>query len=80
MNMSGMKTFIRLPAVIAATGLSRTTIYEGIKAGTFPAAIPIGPRAVAWDSGAIAIWQQECLIRRIPAKLPELNQSSGESR
>lgn len=68
MNMSEMKVFIRLPAVIAATGLSRTTIYEGIKAGTFPAPIPIGPRAVAWDAGAIAEWQVKCIsgAKKIP--------------
>ena len=63
MNMSEMKIFIRLPAVMAATGLSRTTIYEGIKAGTFPAQIQIGPRAVAWDAGAIAAWQAERLLQ-----------------
>jgi len=61
MNMNEMKTFIRLPAVIAATGLSKSTIYEKSKAGTFPAPIPIGPSAVAWDSGAIAAWQAVCL-------------------
>jgi prophage regulatory protein len=61
MNMAEMKVFIRLPAVIAATGLSRTTIYEKVKAGTFPAPIPIGPRAVAWDAGAIAAWQTACI-------------------
>lgn len=61
MNMAEMKTFIRLPAVIAATGLSRSTIYEKIKAGTFPEPIQIGPRAVAWDAGAIAAWQAACI-------------------
>ncbi|OEZ90692.1 helix-turn-helix transcriptional regulator [Duganella phyllosphaerae] len=59
MNMNEMKTFIRLPAVMAAVGLRRTAIYQAIKAGTFPAAIRIGPQAVAWDSGAIAQWQAE---------------------
>lgn len=61
MNMSEMKTFIRLPAVMAATGLGKTSIYERIKAGTFPAPIQIGPRAVAWDAGAIAAWQASCM-------------------
>lgn len=59
MNMSEMKVFIRLPAVIAAVGLKRTAIYQAIKAGTFPAPIRIGPQAVAWDSGAIAKWQAD---------------------
>lgn len=63
MNMTEMKTFIRLPAVMAATGLGKTTIYERIKAGTFPPPIQIGPRAVAWDAGAIAAWQTECVAK-----------------
>lgn len=49
MNMNEMKIFIRMPAVVAATGLARSTIYQTIKAGSFPAPIQIGPRAVAWD-------------------------------
>ncbi|WP_229260801.1 helix-turn-helix transcriptional regulator [Duganella levis] len=57
MNMNEMKTFIRLPAVLAATGLSRSTVLRAVKAGTFPAPIHIGPHAVAWDSGAVAQWQ-----------------------
>lgn len=57
MNMNEMKTFIRMPAVIAATGQSRSTILRGVKAGTFPAPIRIGPNAVAWDSGEVLKWQ-----------------------
>ena len=55
--MNEMKVFIRMPAVIAATGLSRSTILRAVKAGTFPQPIHIGPHAVAWDSGAVAQWQ-----------------------
>lgn len=57
MNMNEMKVFVRMPAVIAATWLSRSTILRAVKAGTFPAQIDIGPHAVAWDSGAVAQWQ-----------------------
>ena len=50
--------FMRLPAVMAATGMSRTTIYLRIKAGTFPKPIQIGARAVAWDEAEVAEWQK----------------------
>ena len=30
------------------TGLSRTTVYRLMRAGTFPEPIKIGPRAVRW--------------------------------
>jgi len=51
------KQFLRLPAVISTVGIGRTTIYDRIKAGTFPAPVQLGPRAVAWDAAAIAKWQ-----------------------
>lgn len=55
--MNQPKRFLRLPAVMDAVGLARATIYKRIKAGTFPAPVQLGPRAVAWDQAAIADWQ-----------------------
>ncbi len=51
-------TILRLPAVKAATGLARTTIYERIRAGTFPKPIPIGERAVGWSASEVGRWVQ----------------------
>lgn len=56
--MSSTMTFLRLPAVMEATGMSRTTIYDWIKAGTFPKPVQLGTRSVAWDQAEIAAWQQ----------------------
>ena len=56
--MEQPKRFLRLPAVIEAVGLGKTAIYGRIKAGTFPEPVQLGPRAVAWDAGAIAEWQR----------------------
>jgi predicted DNA-binding transcriptional regulator AlpA len=39
-------TVLRLPDVIAKTGLSRTTIYNRISLNEFPKPIKLGPRAV----------------------------------
>jgi prophage regulatory protein len=47
-----------MPDVIKLVGIKRTVIYERIKAGTFPAPIQIGARAVAWDEEDLARWQQ----------------------
>ena len=41
--MSTIRKFLRLSAVIEATGWSRTTIWRKVKAGLFPAPIPIAP-------------------------------------
>ena len=51
--MEKAKRFIRLPEVISRTGYRRTSIYEKIAEGTFPAPIKLGPRAVAWVSEEI---------------------------
>jgi prophage regulatory protein len=45
----------------AATGeqlvqLSRSTIYAAVKAGTFPAPVRIGARAVAWRVSEVEQW------------------------
>lgn len=55
--MNQPKRFLRLPAVMEAVGLARATIYKRVKAGTFPAPVQLGPRAVAWDQADIADWQ-----------------------
>ncbi len=61
--MNEPRKFMRLVQVIEATGRSRTSIYDAVKAGTFPPPIPIGARAVAWDAEAIANWQQGCISK-----------------
>lgn len=50
--------FLKLTAVMGKTGKSRSSIYQAIKDGEFPAPVRIGPRAVAWTSTAIAEWQE----------------------
>lgn len=49
---------LRLPAVIARTGLSRSTIYKCISEDTFPRPIKIGVRSVAWVESEIRLWQE----------------------
>jgi len=41
-------TLLRLPAVIARVGLSRSSIYRAEADGTFPQRIKIGKHATAW--------------------------------
>jgi len=40
----------RLPAVIADTGLSRSTIYLYVSQGLWPHPVRLGARAVGWPS------------------------------
>jgi prophage regulatory protein len=51
-----MHSILRLPAVKSRCGLSRSTIYERIRAGEFPAPINLGGRAVGWPEAEIDAW------------------------
>lgn len=51
--------FLRLPAVKARTGLSRSTIYLRITQGTFPKPVSLGARAVGWIEAEIDAWLAE---------------------
>ncbi|MEJ1385336.1 MAG: AlpA family transcriptional regulator [Candidatus Sedimenticola sp. (ex Thyasira tokunagai)] len=51
---------LRLPAVMARTGLSRSTIYLRIADGSFPAPISLGgKRAVGWVDSEIQDWLEK---------------------
>jgi len=49
-------TILRLPAVKASTGLSRSTIYLRIAQGTFPKPVSLGARAVGWIEAEVQQW------------------------
>lgn len=67
-----LRSFLRLKQVKAVTGMSRSWIYEAIRRGEFPAPIPLGARAVAWDSASIADWQAARIARKSDAEIREL--------
>jgi prophage regulatory protein len=53
-NMANI--ILRLPAVKARTGLSRSTIYLRISAGSFPKPVSLGGRAVGWIEAEVNDW------------------------
>jgi prophage regulatory protein len=62
-------TILRLPAVKASTGLSRSTIYLRMAEGTFPKPVSLGGRAVGWLEAEVQEWVQRRIdaSRRAPA-------------
>lgn len=52
-------TILRLPAVKARTGLSRSTIYLRMSKNEFPAPISLGGRAVGWLENDVDAWLTE---------------------
>jgi prophage regulatory protein len=47
---------IRLPELLRRVPLSRSTIYQMVSKGEFPAPCKIGPRAVAWSEELLDAW------------------------
>ncbi|MGM0584944.1 MAG: helix-turn-helix transcriptional regulator [Pseudomonadota bacterium] len=50
---------LRRPAVLQATGLSTSTIYELMAAGDFPKPIRLSKRAVGWPESAVMEWLEQ---------------------
>ena len=49
-----ISTILRLPAVKAETGYSRSTIYLRISQGLWPRPVSLGPRSVGWPASEVA--------------------------
>jgi prophage regulatory protein len=47
-------TILRLPAIKAETGLSRSTIYLRISQGLWPKPVSLGARAIGWPAYEVA--------------------------
>jgi prophage regulatory protein len=62
---------LRLPAVKAKTGLSRSTIYARVAQGTFPAALILGPNTVGWLEADVEAWieKQIAASRRLQGRV-----------
>jgi prophage regulatory protein len=69
-------TILRLPAVIAGSGLSRSTIYLRISQGVFTHPVNLGGRAVGWPAHEVTALnaariagKQEAEIRSLVAQM-----------
>ena len=58
-NKQGQARFLRLPEVLARTGLSRSTIYVRLDQGRFPRPVSPGGRAVGWIEVEVDEWIRE---------------------
>lgn len=47
---------LRLPEVLARTGLARASIYRFIAANKFPPPVKLGERASAWPEHEVTAW------------------------
>lgn len=52
-----MPRLLRLPAVLQATGLARSTIYRMVAEHTFPSPVRLSKRAVGWRHEDVRQWE-----------------------
>lgn len=68
MRVEAEDTILRADEVMFRVGLSKPTIYERMKRGTFPGSIPLGgegrSRGVGWRKSEIDLWIAEQAGRR----------------
>lgn len=65
-------TILRLPAVLADTGLSRSTIYMRIAQGVFTHPVSLGARAVGWPSHEVTAINAARIAGKSEAQIREL--------
>ena len=53
---------LRLPAVKARTGLSRSTLYLRMSFGLFPKPVNLGGRAVGWLEAEVDAWLESQIV------------------
>jgi prophage regulatory protein len=55
-TLEAMPRLLRLPAVLQATGLARSTVYRMMAEHTFPAPVKLAKRAVGWRHDDVRQW------------------------
>jgi prophage regulatory protein len=55
----GEPQLLQLRDVKHRVGLSTTSIYERVRAGTFPKPIHFGARSVRWDARKVRAWIEQ---------------------
>lgn len=81
-----LHTLLRLPAVKAQSGYSRSTIYLRMSQGLWTKPVSLGARAVAWPAGDVAALNAARIagksdeqLRALVLKLEAARQSVGSA-
>jgi prophage regulatory protein len=66
-----MDTILRIPDVVARTGLSRVSIWRKVREGKFPPPLELSSNAIGWPESEIAQWQASRPRRTYGAPTPK---------
>lgn len=67
-----MERILRLPAVLAHCGFSRSSVYARIARGLWPAPVRLGQRAVGWPESEIEAIITACIAGKSDAEVRSL--------
>ncbi|MEG3145676.1 AlpA family phage regulatory protein [Sphingomonas sp. RT2P30] len=56
---------LRLKTVLDRTGLSRSTLYRKMEAGTFPDRVKIAARCAGWRESAVNAWIRDPMFYNV---------------
>ena len=56
---------LRINTVLERTGLSRSTLYRKVEAGTFPAQVKIATRCVGWRESSVSDWMRNPIFYEV---------------
>ena len=63
---------LRIKTVLDRTGLTRSTLYHKVDAGTFPRQITLSTRCVGWRESAVQAWMRNPMFYRVDDHAPSL--------
>ena len=67
-----IEPILRRPRVEEAIGLSRSSIYLRVSQGLFTRPVSLGPRAVGWPAGEIALLNRARIAGKTDAEIRAL--------
>jgi prophage regulatory protein len=70
--------FLSMKQVLERVGLSRTTLYGCMNAGTFPQSVPLGPKRIAFVESQVDAWMQAQI--EAPSRRDERRQRAKQVR
>lgn len=65
MTTANPDRILRIAAVLARTGLTRSTLYRKIQQGSFPKQVRIAARCAGWRESAINAWLQNPMFYHV---------------
>lgn len=62
MTNDGPERIIRIKTVLERTGLTRSTLYRKVQAGSFPKQVAISTRCAGWRESAVNEWLRNPML------------------